>query len=308
MANESNQDLSLLTPIQRWLATNNILFPSQQRFLQPAAHPVDIALFQGGVGCGKTYAACLLGIQLAMTRPNTTGMVVAYRLATLRDAVLPMYRHILKTLNLTEGVDYKVRVTDRSITFANGSRIWFRPLFRSQAYKSLECQWMHAEELGQLSETLFAELLTRLRQPSPYPLQFFGTTTPVTGWIKARFAEGNPYGYRKVVGKTSENTVLAGVYVPMIHGSHPPCLWPSLLDGEDMPDEVENSAQQTEAPITPEPVFPNAVWTENHRAMPQYLPAKPDEQPVKHPVGWLLAATQTAVKQTGKHWAYWKTN
>jgi hypothetical protein len=317
MVKEFNQDIiteiANLPPVQRWLALGHTLFPGQQLCLAPVTQPVDVLLFQGGVGCGKTHAACLLGLELALTQSNSKGMVVAYRWCTLRDAIIPMYKTLLQMLHYREGVDYTMRIGTRSIQFANGSQILFRPLGRSQAYQSLECQWMHAEEMGELTEPLFNRLLTRIRQPGDAPLRFFGTTTPTHGWIKTRFAANNPGGYRKIYGKTAENTVLAHVYEALIQGSQLEAVWPSLLNGEDLPDEPQDTLTQARpkkpakraqpASTTPVPVegqtetliTDHAIWV-NASGMPHEYPPSQRSSPPANPPNKAEKLSEEAMK------------
>jgi hypothetical protein len=233
----------VMSILKQWQQAKQPLFSSQQHFLTTSQAPLEVTLYQGGFGCGKTHAAVLLGLELALTQPNTTGMVVAKGWATLRDAIIPRYMAVLRTMGYTENVDYQYRRTQRKFIFANGSEIWFRPVGYSKAWLSLECQWLHAEEIGLLTQDTFQLLLTRLRQPvhAPngqlYPLRFFATTTPVHGWLREAFQDdARPAHYRKIHGQTAENTVLSPAYHTMLQASWPTTLHSCVLDGQDMTD------------------------------------------------------------------------
>jgi hypothetical protein len=205
-----------LTPTQYWRKCGHTLNPAQTQLLEPENESWDVALLEGETGCGKTHAAVLLGIELACTRPMSTGLVTATQQAIVQLHVLQKYRQLLPQLGLLEGTDY--RLSQQKITFANGSTIWFLPV-TGQRSALIECQWIHVEHMHTLTESQFNQLMLQLRQPNACGdingLRFFGTSapTPADSWQHTVFAPGNAHGFRTVTGHTDQNPALPDWYV-----------------------------------------------------------------------------------------------
>ena len=55
------------------------LLPAQKEFLEQGSHDsdIDVSLYQGGFGSGKTFSVSLLGIILALKYPGIRGLVGA---------------------------------------------------------------------------------------------------------------------------------------------------------------------------------------------------------------------------------------
>jgi hypothetical protein len=107
------------------------------------------------------------------------------------------------------------------------------------------------------------------------------------------------------------------VYVPLVQGSHPPCLWPALLNGEDVPNDINEQLdgyRQSRSALDGEDV----IWRENNKPLVNALENASQSlltpitavAPKLPAMARFIKTTRTAVKktlQTGKQWAYWKT-
>jgi hypothetical protein len=127
--------------------------------------PIDICLFDGVPGSGKTFAACLLALQHARENPGQTALIVAKQWATLRDSSVPQLFALLDQCQLTENVDYYYHRQDRCLQLANGSALYFRGL--QSGLPAMACSLLVIEGLDTLSEAQFTRTLTRLQQGAP---------------------------------------------------------------------------------------------------------------------------------------------
>ena len=78
------------------------LLKSQREFLEiPHDYSLDVAVYQGGYGSGKTFSGSLLGILLALKFPGVRGLVGAQTYTLVRDTtfnigeIVPIYTNVL---------------------------------------------------------------------------------------------------------------------------------------------------------------------------------------------------------------------
>lgn len=201
------------------------LLEQQQKYIEiPHNYPIDVALYQGGFGSGKTFVGSLLGILLCIKYPGIKGLVGAQTYKMVRDTTMESYFEHLDNL----GCRYKYNKTEDKITFTNGSTIIFRHLEEPDKLKSLNLGFIEIEEMSEIPEATFNMLLSRLRQkPKPEWVNFhhrlFGHTNPQDGkgWIYERFVEKKyeGVGYRRVLASTMENTHLPDGYLELLKAS-----------------------------------------------------------------------------------------
>ena len=68
------------------------LLDAQREFLEiPHDYTLDVAVYQGGYGSGKTFAGSFLGILLALKYPKIRGLVGAQTYTLVRDTTLQTY-------------------------------------------------------------------------------------------------------------------------------------------------------------------------------------------------------------------------
>jgi hypothetical protein len=170
--NASTNPAMASAPMAASVPASITLSPAQTQLWQapasttPTTIPIDICLFDGVPGSGKTFAACLLALQHARENPGQTALIVAKHWATLRDSSVPQLFALLDQCQLTENVDYYYHRQDRCLQLANGSALYFRGL--QSGHPAMAANLLVIEGAEDLSETQFTRLLSRLRHAN-YP-------------------------------------------------------------------------------------------------------------------------------------------
>lgn len=191
------------------------LLPAQSEFLQvPHNKELDIALYQGGFGSGKTFSGSLLGVLLCKKYPGIRGLVGAQTLPLVRDTTLNQgYLYHLEQMGFKEGVHYTFKKSEYKIVFANKSEILFRYFDDASKIKSLDLGFAEIEEMSDVPESVFKMLLGRMRQAGIPKRRIFGHTNPeqYKGWIYKYFLDdaesqtvryiqdGKEYYYKKLL-------------------------------------------------------------------------------------------------------------
>jgi PBSX family phage terminase large subunit len=166
------------------------LLEPQREFLEiPHKCNIDIALYQGGFGSGKTFSGSLLGILLCYVYPGIKGLVGAQTFPLVRDTTLATYLELLKGFGYEEKVNYRYLKSEQKIEFRNGSEIYFKSLENPNKLKSLNLGFVEIEEMSDISEDVFNMLIGRLRQQGIRVYRLFGHTNPSLsrGWLYNRF-------------------------------------------------------------------------------------------------------------------------
>ena len=193
------------------------LLDKQKEFIEiPHNNALDVAIYQGGYGSGKTWCGSLLGILLAMKYPNSKGMVGAKEYELVRKTTLVSYLDHLENFGFIQNKDYTYNKIDKIIKFSNGSEILFTALDDPEKFKSLNLHWAEIEEASQISDSSFKQLLGRLRNTYrgnnwvDFRYRLFGHTNPQgdKGWIYQRFVEHSKENYRLIIAPTTNNIYL----------------------------------------------------------------------------------------------------
>ncbi len=204
---------------------NNInkykLLDAQREFLEiPHEYSLDVAVYQGGYGSGKTFSGSLLGILLALLYPKIRGLVGAQTFPLVRDTTLATYFEHLENMGFYENVHYQYHKVEGILSLKNGSQILFRHLEEPSKLKSLNLGFVQIEEMSDVPEATFQMLLGRLRQ-RPYhcwgnfKYRLFGHTNPeqCKGWIYKNFVEDRKPNYRLIIAPTTQNIYLPEHFV-----------------------------------------------------------------------------------------------
>ena len=187
----------------------------------PHSNSLDVAIYQGGYGSGKTWCGSFLGLLLARKYPGSRGLVGAKEYELVRKTTLVSYLEHLDALGFIRGKDYNYNKVDKVITFSNGSEILFSALDDPEKFKSLNLHWAEIEEASQISDSSFKQLLGRLRNTYigkdwvDFRYRLFGHTNPQPdkGWIWRRFVEEAKENYRLIIAPTTNNIFLPEHYV-----------------------------------------------------------------------------------------------
>ena len=192
------------------------LLKAQREFLEiPHNYSMDVAVYQGGYGSGKTFAGSLLGILLALKYAGIRGLVGAQTYTLVRDTTLQTYFEHLEHINFQEGVDYEWSASLQKLTFKNGSEILFRHFDEPNKLKSLNLGFVEIEEMSDIPYDTFKVLLSRMRQKQKkewknFTYRIFGHTNPEMhrGWVYKTFVENPAVNYRLISAPTTQNIYL----------------------------------------------------------------------------------------------------
>lgn len=215
------------------------LLPAQKKFWEiPHNNSIDVALYQGGYGSGKTFSGSLLGLTLAIKYPRILGLVTAKTVPLLRDTTLAMYLSHLEKLGLK---NYKFIKSENRLVLPNKSEIIFRHAEDEEVLKSLSVGFVEIEEMSDIPEATFTMLLSRLRQErrpewgENFKYRLFGHTNPQLGrgWIYKYFVNQKIDGYRRIIAPTTENKYLPEDYITLLKNSFSEDYYRLMVMGED---------------------------------------------------------------------------
>lgn len=203
----------------------------------------DIALYQGGVGSGKTWCGSLRGLIFALSWAGCKGLVGAKSQDLLDTTTKQKYLEHMENIGLKEGVHWWFKDRQQTIEFINGSQIRFKTLSDWQQFMSTEFTWIEFEEASFIEEIVFLKLITRLRQEKraewkDYFRSMFLHTNPQgkRGWLNKLFI--NPKTrkkkYRYVCASTRENHHLGDEYVEMLEDVYSADQLKEMVEGLDV--------------------------------------------------------------------------
>lgn len=190
-----------------------VLLPKQREFIEiDHDYSLDVAVYQGGFGSGKTFAGALLGILLSLKFPKIMGLVGALTYPIVRDTTLETYFEHLGNMGFRQNVHFTFSKSESKLSFKNGSKILFRHFEQPNKLKSLNLGFVQIEEMSDIPESTFLMLLGRLRQ-KPYKnwknfrYRLFAHTNPETskGFIYKHFVQNPKPNYRLIIAPSSQN-------------------------------------------------------------------------------------------------------
>ena len=192
------------------------LLKAQREFLEiPHNYSLDVAVYQGGYGSGKTFSGSLLGILLAQKYPGIRGLVGAQTYTLVRDTTLQSYFEHLENINFKEGEDFEWSSSLQKLIFKNGSEILFKHFDEPNKLKSLNLGFVKIEEMSDIPYDTFKVLLSRMRQRRKkewqnFTYRIFGHTNPEMqrGWVYKTFIDNPAPNYRLITAPTTENIYL----------------------------------------------------------------------------------------------------
>lgn len=207
---------------------NYKLLDKQKEFIEiPHNYPLDVAIYQGGYGSGKTWCGALLGIMLAKKYPGSRGLVGAKEYELVRKTTLVTYLEHLENLGYREHTHFSYNKVEKIIRFKNGSEILFSAFDDPERFKSLNLHWAEIEEASQIDDASFKQLLGRLRNTYrgddwvDFRYRLFGHTNPQSdkGWIWKRFVEDKQENYRLIIAPTTNNIYLPEHFISSLKDS-----------------------------------------------------------------------------------------
>lgn len=204
------------------------------------APDLDLCVYQGGYGSGKTFIGSFLGIELSEIYNQNRGLVVARTYPLVRDTTLQSYFDHFDRYGYVEGKDFHWKSSEAKLIFPRtGSTILFRHLENPFKLKSLTLGWIHIEEMSEIEEATFQMLLSRLRLTTVPRRRLFGTTNPQAekGWIWKYFVNRKDSDarikYRRVIAPSTENIHLPDTYIQNMKNEFDPEYYRINVLGED---------------------------------------------------------------------------
>ena len=92
------------------------LLDKQKEFIEiPHSESLDVAIYQGGYGSGKTWCGSLLGILLAKKYPGSRGLVGAKEYELVRKTTLVSYLDHLENFGYIQDKDYTYNKLEKMI-------------------------------------------------------------------------------------------------------------------------------------------------------------------------------------------------
>ena len=197
------------------------LLDKQREFLQiPHDNELDVAMYQGGFGSGKTWCGSLLVIMGCRKYPGLKVLVGAKEYELLKNTTMVSFFEHLDNMGYVKDKDYTYNKNDKKVIFKNGSEVLFKGVEDPEKFKSLNLHWIELEEASQIPDASFKALLGRLRGTirkdwKDFKYRLFGHTNPQPnkGWIYKRFIEKPKENYRLIIAPTSQNIHLPAHFV-----------------------------------------------------------------------------------------------
>lgn len=207
---------------------------------------IDVSLYQGGVGSGKTFCGSLRGLLYAFQWAGCRGLVGALSEDLLNTTTKQKYIEHLENIGMKEGVHWWFEDRRSVIRLKNGSTIKFKTMSDWRQFMSTEYTWIEMEEASFIDEITFKKLLTRLREfrrenwKNYYRAMFLHTNPQGRrGWIYKFFR--NPKtkinGYRCVVASTEENVYLGKSYIDTLKDLYDADEVAEMIEGQDVDND-----------------------------------------------------------------------
>lgn len=220
----------------------NFLFGFDKSKLNKNAVYLDVSLYQGGFGSGKTFCGSLRGLLFALKWPGCRGLVGAASQDLLDGTTKQKYLEHMENIGFKEGVHWWYSDRKQTINLINGSTIRFKTLSDWSQFRSTEFTWIEIEEASLVDEKTFKELMARIRQSKKdewkdyYRCMFLHTNPQGSrGWMYKNFH--NPKtknnNFRAVIAATRENVHLGDGYADLLETIYSADEIQELLNGID---------------------------------------------------------------------------
>jgi PBSX family phage terminase large subunit len=159
--------------------------PYQPEAQQIAFHKSDAKFraFFGGVGCGKTIASCVEALKTMLKYPGSEGLIGRYTDRELRQTTWKEFINMVPPALIADNNKAQLR-----LLLKNGSICYGMHLQNEERIRSMSLDWAVIDEACEVSETIYNQLLARLR----------GAVGPRRIWLVGN-PEGHNWIYRKFV-------------------------------------------------------------------------------------------------------------
>lgn len=186
-------------------------------------------LFCGGLGSGKTFSGAVWAAYMALSYPETRGMITANTHSQLRKATLVALFGILDNM----GVKYRYLVNSSELHIQGGAVIYCYSMENYDNMRGVEVGWVWSDECAFYKEAAYQVMRGRIRDRKG-TCQWKGTTTPNGyNWLYKRFVETPAKSSRIIYANTMDNIEnLADNYVDELREQYDSKLAQQELEGK----------------------------------------------------------------------------
>jgi predicted phage terminase large subunit-like protein len=159
------------------MTANLKISQAQSLYLQSAKRG---AIFQGGIGSGKTWVLCLWAVLRCMKGRRVC--LVSFSYPTLRDVVLDVLIHVLQAMGYEPDKDYFVNRSDMVVRLWD-NEILLRSGDRPDSLRGLNCHDIGIDEAREFpDDSLFLILIGRIRNDETGQWRI-ATTSAGHNWV-----------------------------------------------------------------------------------------------------------------------------
>lgn len=167
----------------------------------------------GGYGSGKTAAAVHWAISRGFANPKLHGIWVEPTYQLVKRVAVPDIKAALDSM----GIPHAEHKSDMAMTVGTPSH-WFKLYFHSGQHPERivgqSAAWAVLDEAALMNETVFRNVLARVRHPAAKLSQIFCSTTPEGfNWVYERFEKNRQPGARLIRARTADNPFLPPEYL-----------------------------------------------------------------------------------------------
>jgi hypothetical protein len=203
----------------------------QKKFINSkSTHPAMVA----GYGAGKSHAAVLRIIKLALQYPAMDFGFIEPTYDLIRLIAFPRFEEILQKLE----IEYKLNRSDATIKLENGSQIIFRSADNPERLVGFEVADAVIDEADTLridqARTVWVKMLGRCRQKKPDGRKntLAAVSTPEGfGFMYETWGKEKRKGYKLIKAPTSSNKRLPAGYVDQLKATYSSAQLSAYLDG-----------------------------------------------------------------------------
>jgi phage terminase large subunit len=182
--------------------------------------PVELVLYGGAAGSGKSFLGCAWQIWRRIKYPGTRGLIGRSKLDTLKKTTLRTFFEVASMHNLRSGEHYTYNGQSNIISFFNGSEIVLKDLFaypsdpNFDSLGSLEITDWFIDEVSQVSKKAVDIVRSRVRfklREFSIPPKGLMTCNPSKGWL-----------YNEIYAPYKQDALPAHVaFIPALPGDNP---------------------------------------------------------------------------------------
>lgn len=181
--------------------------------------PAKFRAFFGGVGCGKTIAGTVEALKMMMKYPGSEGLIGRYTDRELRQTTWKEFVNVIPPELVRDENKAQLK-----LTLINGSTALGMHLQNEERLRSLNLGWAMIDEAPEVSESVYNQLLARMRGYGPRRIWLVGNPEG-RNWIYHKFvgpwvagSEAKDHAYFQ--GKTTDVSFLPPDYIESLYASY----------------------------------------------------------------------------------------